>query len=138
MLKLLQARLQHYVNRELPDVQAGFRKGRGIRDQIANIHFSSVQFSSVHFSRSVVSDSLRPHRQQPIRFHRPWDSPGKNTRVGCHFLLPAMAIGLKKSVFILIPRKGSAKNDQTKIQPCSFHMLARLCLISFKLSFSSM
>ena len=39
MLKILQARLQHYVNRELPDVQAGFRKGRGTRDQIANIRW---------------------------------------------------------------------------------------------------
>ena len=38
MLKILQARLQQYVNRELPDVQAGFRKGKGTRDQIANIH----------------------------------------------------------------------------------------------------
>ena len=37
MLKILQARLQQYVNRELPDVQAGFQKGRGTRDQIANI-----------------------------------------------------------------------------------------------------
>ena len=37
MLKILQARLQQYVNRELPDVQAGFRKGRRTRDQIANI-----------------------------------------------------------------------------------------------------
>ena len=37
MLKILQARLQQYVNRELPDVQAGFRKGRGSREQIANI-----------------------------------------------------------------------------------------------------
>ena len=37
MIKILQARLQQYVNRELPDVQAGFRKGRGTRDQIANI-----------------------------------------------------------------------------------------------------
>ena len=37
MLKILQARLQQYENRELPDVQAGFRKGRGTRDQIANI-----------------------------------------------------------------------------------------------------
>ena len=37
MLKILQARFQQYVNRELPDVQAGFRKGRGTRDQIANI-----------------------------------------------------------------------------------------------------
>ena len=39
MLKILQARLQKYVNRELPDVQAGFRKGRGTRDQIANIRW---------------------------------------------------------------------------------------------------
>ena len=39
MLKILQARLQQYVNRELPDVQAGFRKGRGTRDQIANTHW---------------------------------------------------------------------------------------------------
>ena len=37
MLKILQARLQQYMNRELPDVQAGFRKGRGTTDQIANI-----------------------------------------------------------------------------------------------------
>ena len=39
MLKILQARLQQYLNCELPDVQAGFRKGRGTRDQIANIHW---------------------------------------------------------------------------------------------------
>ena len=39
VLKILQARLQQYMNRELPDVQAGFRKGRGIRDQIANIRW---------------------------------------------------------------------------------------------------
>ena len=39
MLRIIQDRLQQYVNRELPDVQAGFRKGRGTRDQIANIHW---------------------------------------------------------------------------------------------------
>ena len=43
MLKFLQARLQQYVNHELPDVQAGFRKGRGTRDQIANIHWIMEQ-----------------------------------------------------------------------------------------------
>ena len=41
MLKILQARLQQYVNRELPDVQAGFRKSRGTRDQIANIRWTT-------------------------------------------------------------------------------------------------
>ena len=40
IFKILQARLQQYVNHELPDVQAGFRKGRGTRDQIANIHWT--------------------------------------------------------------------------------------------------
>ena len=45
MLKILQARLHQYVNRELPDVQAGFRKGRGIRYQIANIHWITEKAS---------------------------------------------------------------------------------------------
>ena len=46
MLKILQARLQQYVNSELPDVQAGFRKGRGTRDQIANIQLKHLQVHS--------------------------------------------------------------------------------------------
>ena len=41
---------------------------------------------------SVVSDSVRPHRRQPTRLPRPWDSPGKNTGVGCHFLLQCMKV----------------------------------------------
>ena len=45
MLKILQARLQQYVNRELPDVQAGSRKGRGTRDQIANIRWKKLKSS---------------------------------------------------------------------------------------------
>ena len=85
MLKILQARLQQYVNCELPDVQAGFRKGRGTRDQIANItgllkkQESSrktsisalltmprpltvwITINSVQFSCSVMSDSLQPN-----------------------------------------------------------------------------
>ena len=47
MLKILQARLQQYMNRELPDVQAGFRKGRGTRDQIANIRWIIEKAKSV-------------------------------------------------------------------------------------------
>ena len=39
-----------------------------------------------------MSDSVRPHRRQPTRLHRPWDSPGKSTRVGCHFLLQYMKV----------------------------------------------
>ena len=40
----------------------------------------------------TVSDSVRPHRQQPTRLRRPWDSPGKNTGMGCHFLLQCMKV----------------------------------------------
>ena len=39
-----------------------------------------------------MSDSVRPHRWQPTRLPRPWDSPGKNTGVGCHFLLQGMKV----------------------------------------------
>ena len=41
---------------------------------------------------SVVSDSMQPHRRQPIRLPNPWDSPGKNNGVGCHFLLQCMKV----------------------------------------------
>ena len=44
MLKILQTRLQQYVNQEIPDVQAGFRKGRETRDQISNIHYRKREF----------------------------------------------------------------------------------------------
>ena len=46
----------------------------------------------------VVSDSVRPRRQQPSRLPRPWDSPGKNTRVGCHFLLQCMKVKSESEV----------------------------------------
>jgi len=79
MLKILQARLQQYMNHELPDVQAEFRKGRGTRDQMANIHWIirkarefqkniyfcfidyAKAFDCIQFCRSVMSGSLRSH-----------------------------------------------------------------------------
>ena len=45
-----------------------------------------------------MSNSVRPHRQQPIRLFRPWDSPGKNTGVGCHFLLQYMKVKSEREV----------------------------------------
>ena len=63
MLKILQARLQQYKNRELPDVQAGFRKGRGTRDQIANIRWiiekarefqKNIYFCFVDYAKAFV------------------------------------------------------------------------------------
>ena len=63
MLKMLQARLQQYVNRELPDVQAGFRKGRGTRDQIANVRWiiektrefqKNIYFCFIDYAKAIV------------------------------------------------------------------------------------
>ena len=103
MLKILQARLQQFMNRELPDVQPGMRKGRGTRDQIANIHwiiekarefqkdiyfcfpdyakaFDCVDHNKLRkilqCSHSVVSDSLRPHESQHSRPPCPSPTPG--------------------------------------------------------------
>ena len=45
-----------------------------------------------------MSDSVRPHRQQPTRLPRPWDSPGKNTGVGCHYLLQCMKVKSESEV----------------------------------------
>ena len=47
---------------------------------------------------SVMSDSVQPHRQKPTRLPRPWDSPGKNTGVGCHFLLQCMKVKSEREV----------------------------------------
>ena len=76
MLKILQARLQQYVKCELPDVQAGFRKGSGTRDQMANIHWIITKASSVQFICSVVSDSLWLHGLQHARPPCPSPTPG--------------------------------------------------------------
>ena len=60
MLKILQARLQQDVNRELPDVQAGFRQGRGTRDQIANIPWIMEKAQNSPSQASVVHEQRTP------------------------------------------------------------------------------
>ena len=50
-----------------------------------------------------MSNSVRPHRGQPTRLCRPWDSPGKNTEVGCHFLLQCMKVKREREVTQLCP-----------------------------------
>ena len=52
--------------------------------------WSCLYYNHISEVTSVMSDSVRPHRRQPTRLPRPWDSPGKNTGVGCHFLLQCM------------------------------------------------
>ena len=60
MLKILQARLQQYVNRELPDVQAGFRKGSGTRDQIANIRWIMEKAREFQTNISALLTTPKP------------------------------------------------------------------------------
>ena len=59
MLKILQARLQQQVNREIPDVQAGFRKGRGTRDQIANIHWITEKAKELKKKKSASLNTAK-------------------------------------------------------------------------------
>ena len=74
MLKILQARLQQYVNHELKDVQAGFRKGTGTRDQIANIHWVFEKASefqqSIYFCFMDYAKSF-----DWVNHHKPWKIP---------------------------------------------------------------
>ena len=82
MLKILQARLQQYVNHELPDVQAGFRKGRGTRDQIANIHWiiekvrefqKNIYFSFIDYARAF--DCV--YHKKPWKILKEMQIPGR-------------------------------------------------------------
>ena len=69
--------------------ERGRPRGRKKLDTTEQLHFLSLQVldAPVAAVASVVSDSVQPHRRQPTRLLCPWDSPGKNTGVGCHFLL---------------------------------------------------
>ena len=55
-----------------------------------------------------MSDSVRPHRRQPTRLCHPWDSPGKNTGVGCHFLVQCMKVESESKVAQLCPTLGNS------------------------------
>ena len=70
MLKILQVRLQQYVNRELPDVQAGFRKGRGTRDQIANIRW--IIEKAREFQKTSISVLLSMSKPLTVDHEKLW------------------------------------------------------------------
>ena len=113
MLKTLQARLQQYVNCELPYVQAGFRKGRGTRDQMANILWiiekarefqKNIYFCFTDYAKplcvaaaAVKSVQSCPTLCNPIDSSPP-DSPGKNTGAGCHFLFQCIKVKSESEV----------------------------------------
>ena len=97
MLKILQARLQQYVNRELPEVQAGFRKGRGTRDQIANICWimekvreiqKSIYFCFINYAKAFdcvdhykLENSERDENTRPpdLPLEKPISRSGRNS-----------------------------------------------------------
>ena len=73
------------------------------RGRNANIFDWNFDCYCYCYITSVVSDSVRPHSRQPTRLPRPWDSPGKNTGVGCHFLLQCMKVKSESEVAQLCP-----------------------------------
>ena len=91
-------------------------------DPKISTHQNSPGLSQIYFpiaaaakSRqlSIVSDSVRPHRRQPTRLLRPWDSPAKNTGVGCHFLLQCMKVKRENEV----PQSSPTPHDPTDYSP---------------------
>ena len=83
---------------------------------------------------SVVSDSVRPHRQQPTRLRRPWDSPGKNTGVGCHFLLRR-----QPECFLILKNKQTNKKNTAILGSCnsySIHFTRLTCTVQWFLVYS--
>ena len=66
--------------------------------KLMNLYFSTCSCCCCCQVASVMSDSVLPHRQQPTRLPHPWDSLGKNTGVGCHFLLQCMKVKSESEV----------------------------------------
>ena len=62
------------------------------------VHTHAMEYCCCCCVASVVADSVRPQRRQPTRLPRPWDSPGENTGVGCHFLLQCMKVKSESEV----------------------------------------
>ena len=130
MLKILQARLQQYVNCELPDVQAGFRKGRGTRDQIANICWiidkarefqKDIYFCFIDYAKAF--DYVDPNKLWKILK----DDTVKVLHSICQQIWKTQQWpqDWKKSIFILILKKAMPKNIQTTAQLHSSHTLAK-------------
>ena len=76
---------------------------KGLHSIIFFTHLSLISCCCCCEVASVVSDSVRLHRRQPTRLPRPWDSPGKNTGVGCHFLFQCMKVKSESELAQLCP-----------------------------------
>ena len=94
------SRVQLCATPEMAAHQAPPSLGFSRQEYWSGLPFPSPMHESEKSKRSrlVVSDSMQPHRRQPTRLPRPWDSPGKNTVVGCHFLLQCMKVKSESEV----------------------------------------
>ena len=111
MLKILQARLQQYVNRELPDAQAGFRKGRGTRDQIANICW--IMEKAREFQKNIYFCFIDYTKTfDCVEHNKLWKIQSAHKTGKGQFSFQSQ-------------RKAMPKNDQTTSQLHSSHMLAK-------------
>ena len=84
MVKILQARLQQYVNRELPDIQARSRKGRGTRDQIANTHW--IMEKPISSRKTSTSALLTTPKPLTIPWKKSYDQFGQHIKKQRHYL----------------------------------------------------
>ena len=99
-LEISQGRIQHVIHLHSESSEKGesLLKLLELQNKLLTqkILFYLCGFLLSHFSR--VRLCVTPHRWQPTRLHRPWDSPGKNTGVGCHFLLQCMKVKSEREV----------------------------------------
>ena len=86
-------------------------------DSFMSFYLISLTYYYYYQVASVVSDSLRPHRQQPTRLPRPWDSPGKNTGVGCHVLLQCMKVKSESEVAQSCPTPSNPMDCSLPVSP---------------------
>ena len=94
------SRVRFCATPEMAAHQAPPSLGFSSQEHWNGLPFPSPKHESEKWKRShsVVSDSVRPQRWQPTRLSHPWDSPGKNTGVGCHFLLQCMKVESESEV----------------------------------------
>ena len=129
MLKILQARFQQYVNRELPDVQTGFRKGRGTRDQIANIYWviekakefqKNIYFCFIDYAKAKFACYPRCFLTSYFSNPESWCCESAALNMPANLENSAVATGLEKLSFHSTP-----KNAQTTAPLHSSQMLVK-------------
>ena len=95
---------------------------------------SDANAAAAAAAQSLQSDSVRPHRRQPTRLPRPWDSPGKNTGVGCHFLLQSMQMKSESEITQSCPTLSDLMD--CSLPGSSFHGILQARVLEWSTGFS--